>query len=389
MKRAFIFAMTAALCAVVCAGCGEPERPRPPLLPETTRPASVPKPPPVPGVNGESGGTDVLLVKPVGRDRSKDGYRCEDQAPQGALRIICRLPFKKVTLPAVKHVDFTGGSAIKNPKTVTPYKVIYASYTQAGYDIKNELDYYKNWNPPVVESPLHWLKYQGGSPSVWAVSGVAIIVQGVKAGVREELVRGSASTAHIRSGRTLSGRIAGGRNYSGFNIAFLPCNEKVMLSSHDHFPCEITVASLESGQPLGKVTSVPAYNFPPEGKQGAYGMWGSFGGWWMPGEYRPRFVGSPTLRKTGPYRMRCRRHPWQIGYAIVVDNPYVAVSGAQKSGWPSADGKVSIAGIPPGTWTVRLWHPRIKPVEEVHEIKITRDETTHLVVDFQLPDQLK
>jgi len=246
-----------ALCA--CGGCDRVESFRPPVLAPSTTPASAHKPPPVPGIGEDSAATDELLTKPVARDRAKDGYQWDERAAQGTLRVICQFPFKKVELPAPKHVDFSGPYAIKNPKTVEPYKVVYASYTQDGYEIANEVDYYKKWNPPVVESPLHWIRYRGGNPSMWGVNGAAIIVQGIKSGAREGLIRGAASTAHIRRGAMLCGRIAG-------NIAFLPQNEKVMLSSHDHFPCEVVFTSLKTGKQIGDVTKMPAYTFPPESR---------------------------------------------------------------------------------------------------------------------------
>jgi hypothetical protein len=385
MRRTILLTMAAALCAIIGgAGCGKKEPKGRPLLPTTTQPASVPKPPPVPGVDENGTGTDELLVNPVPRDRSKDRYTWEDQAPQGALRVICRIPKSSgVALPPNKPIDFKGKTAIKDPATVKPYRAIYNGISSKGYDIKNELEYYQKWNPPLADTASRWLNRPERGGGDLAVNGVAIIVEGIKTGSREELQRGSALVNH-RYGRR--NYIMGQGNYSGYNIIFVPANEKVIYRSGDHFPCEVSVHSLPTGTPFGQPFIAKALPFKREGM---------YAGWMLranPGSAtQPRAIPapSPTFRAQGAYRMSCSRHPWHVGYAVVVDNPYVAVSGAQKSGWPSADGKVSIAGIPPGTWTVRLWHPRIKPVEEVHEIKITRDETTHLVVDFQLPDQLK
>ena len=388
--------LLAAILAILltCAGCDEEQAPpakssqTPPVARATSLPARATSPPVIPGVDENDSASDTVLVNRGPRKRP-DRYKWDETLHSGSLRVICRLPFEKVELPPARPVDFGGLLAIKNPKSVTPHKVIYASYTQKGYDIKNELDYYKNWNPPVVESPLHWLVYQVMPRGVWAVNGAAIMVQGIRAGAREELTRGNAVTAHIKRGLAQKGRITGAGNYSGFNIAFLPQDEKILLSSHDHFPCEIAVKNLKTGAPLGKATHLPAYPFPPEGKQGAYGIWGSFGGWWMPGQYRPKYVPSPTFRAKGMYAMRCLRHPWQVGYAIVVDNPYVAVSGAPRDRAPNNDGKITIDKIPPGTWKVRVWHPLVEPVKEIHEVEIETDETFHLIVEFKPPKELQ
>jgi plastocyanin len=48
--------------------------------------------------------------------------------------------------------------------------------------------------------------------------------------------------------------------------------------------------------------------------------------------------------------VKCNVHPWMHGYFAVLNTPYHAVSGP--------DGKFSIAGLPPGTYTVTAWHER-------------------------------
>ncbi|MDP4241578.1 MAG: carboxypeptidase regulatory-like domain-containing protein [Bacteroidota bacterium] len=54
------------------------------------------------------------------------------------------------------------------------------------------------------------------------------------------------------------------------------------------------------------------------------------------------------LRKAGMVNVECDVHPWMSSWIWVTDNPYVAVT--------KADGSYSIDGLPPGTYTVVMWH---------------------------------
>lgn len=45
---------------------------------------------------------------------------------------------------------------------------------------------------------------------------------------------------------------------------------------------------------------------------------------------------------------KCSVHPWMSGYVAVVDHPYFSVTGE--------DGVFALHGVPPGTYTLELWH---------------------------------
>jgi len=47
----------------------------------------------------------------------------------------------------------------------------------------------------------------------------------------------------------------------------------------------------------------------------------------------------------------CNVHPWMHAYALVVDHPFVSVTGE--------DGKFTISGLPPGAYTLEAWHPTL------------------------------
>ena len=47
-------------------------------------------------------------------------------------------------------------------------------------------------------------------------------------------------------------------------------------------------------------------------------------------------------------RIKCDIHPWMLAYVGVARHPYFAVSGA--------DGAFTIARVPPGRYTIKVWH---------------------------------
>jgi len=50
-------------------------------------------------------------------------------------------------------------------------------------------------------------------------------------------------------------------------------------------------------------------------------------------------------------RIKCDTHVWMTAYAAVLDHPFFAVTGA--------DGAFDLAGVPPGHYTVEVWHERL------------------------------
>ncbi|HYT75550.1 MAG TPA: carboxypeptidase regulatory-like domain-containing protein [Vicinamibacterales bacterium] len=52
------------------------------------------------------------------------------------------------------------------------------------------------------------------------------------------------------------------------------------------------------------------------------------------------------------YTLLCRVHPEMEGFVVVLQNPFFAVSGK--------DGHYTIEGVPPGSYTLALWHAKGK-----------------------------
>jgi hypothetical protein len=49
--------------------------------------------------------------------------------------------------------------------------------------------------------------------------------------------------------------------------------------------------------------------------------------------------------------LHCDIHRWMQAWAVVSDHPYFDVTGA--------DGAFRIEGVPPGTYTLEAWHPKL------------------------------
>jgi hypothetical protein len=73
----------------------------------------------------------------------------------------------------------------------------------------------------------------------------------------------------------------------------------------------------------------------------------------------------------GIVRLNCNTHPWMRGWMIVTDEA-AAVSGA--------DGRFTIADVPPGTYEARVWHESLKAQSQ----KITVVAGQPTVITFAL-----
>ena len=58
--------------------------------------------------------------------------------------------------------------------------------------------------------------------------------------------------------------------------------------------------------------------------------------------------------------IKCDVHPWMLGFAGVLSHPYFAVTGE--------DGSFSLKGLPPGTYTVEVWHEKLGTQSQKIEI---------------------
>jgi plastocyanin len=52
-----------------------------------------------------------------------------------------------------------------------------------------------------------------------------------------------------------------------------------------------------------------------------------------------------------PFKIKCDVHPWMGAYVAVLDHPFYSVTGK--------DGKFSITGLAPGSYTIEAWHEKL------------------------------
>lgn len=72
-------------------------------------------------------------------------------------------------------------------------------------------------------------------------------------------------------------------------------------------------------------------------------------------------VKSFTFKKECFASLLCKVHPEMDGFVASLPTPYFAVS--------SADGSYHIKGVPDGTYTVKVWHPKLKPAQKSVTVK--------------------
>jgi plastocyanin len=82
----------------------------------------------------------------------------------------------------------------------------------------------------------------------------------------------------------------------------------------------------------------------------------------------PLYAGVPAqpilFDKPGVVVLGCNIHDWMVGYVYVSESPYFAKTGA--------DGKATLADLPPRAYVVRVWHPQLTVAEE----------TTHKTIEL-------
>jgi len=84
--------------------------------------------------------------------------------------------------------------------------------------------------------------------------------------------------------------------------------------------------------------------FSPDGEKYNLGTW--------PQGQSKDYTFSKCTKFPCVYTQLCRVHPEMEGFVIVLSNPYFAVS--------DKDGHFEIHGVPAGTYTVAVWHPKLK-----------------------------
>lgn len=67
----------------------------------------------------------------------------------------------------------------------------------------------------------------------------------------------------------------------------------------------------------------------------------------------------------GVYEVKCDVHAWMSAWIVLVEHPYVAIS--------TADGTFEIGDVPPGAYTLRVWHEGLGELERAVEVTSGED----------------
>jgi plastocyanin len=70
--------------------------------------------------------------------------------------------------------------------------------------------------------------------------------------------------------------------------------------------------------------------------------------------------------------LKCDTHTWMSAYVAIVDNPYFAVTGT--------DGSFTIANVPVGTQTIKIWHEVMGP--QMQTVNVQAGKTTTVDVSY-------
>ena len=80
-----------------------------------------------------------------------------------------------------------------------------------------------------------------------------------------------------------------------------------------------------------------------------------------------------ALARPGLVTITSDVHPWTRGYVLVFDHPYFAVT--------APNGTFTIDGVPPGHYTVKVWHERTKLVDK--PVDVTAGGAARVDVELQ------
>ncbi|HYT68436.1 MAG TPA: carboxypeptidase regulatory-like domain-containing protein [Vicinamibacterales bacterium] len=72
------------------------------------------------------------------------------------------------------------------------------------------------------------------------------------------------------------------------------------------------------------------------------------------------------------YTLLCRVHPEMEGYIVVLQNPFFAVTGK--------DGSYAISGMPPGSYTLAVWHSKGKAQPKPLTVAANKPATADFVL---------
>jgi len=95
------------------------------------------------------------------------------------------------------------------------------------------------------------------------------------------------------------------------------------------------------------------------------------------GRYRQGHSRPVTFAKPGLVKLFCDIHPDMIGYILVTESPWFASA--------STTGEFTVDGVPPGDYTVRVWHEALAEPAALRSLTVTGD-AADVDLDLGSPD---
>jgi hypothetical protein len=286
------------------------------------------------------------------------GYIHDEKLPAGTLHGVCYVPCdKEVRLYPTWPLELKGDNAIPNP-------------------LPGEVDYFEN-RPP--RKPV-WLAQHYREKKRCGVKAAIVAIQNVPAGRLRHLDRIS-YFVDFRSHYLVAQKPEGENvhNPSWFNIGFAPPGQLIQFRNLTLFDTDLVVKRTETGEVIQEL-ALKGYR--DERRPNTH-----FGT--VPNMKEPLPVELPRIRESGLYTITCKQHPWQKAHLYVADSPYVTLTDTtNRGGGQARGGEFLISGVPPGKYTVEVWHPDLQPVKKTHEVEILPDQETELSVEFAVPPVL-
>lgn len=90
------------------------------------------------------------------------------------------------------------------------------------------------------------------------------------------------------------------------------------------------------------------------------------------GTYGQGVSKAATFDTLGEVILLCNVHPEMVGFVIVLQNPYSAITTDKK-------GNFEIKNVPPGKYTLRVWHEKLKEVSQ----EVVVEEGKTVSVEFK------
>lgn len=70
--------------------------------------------------------------------------------------------------------------------------------------------------------------------------------------------------------------------------------------------------------------------------------------------------------------VKCNVHPWMKSYAAVFKHPFFAITGK--------DGSFELNGLPPGTYTLKVWHEKLGTATQPVAVRGSETKTVQFVL---------